>query len=155
MAYVDLNPIRARMADTTESSDHTSIQRRISAARDGRQPDVLLSFAGDPRETMPEGMPFRTQDYIELVDWSGRILRKGKHGAIDSSLPPILERLQIDPGTGCISTVTSRAALSHSSSAFTPCGVRESSLASAGPMAFATASAAYPRRLLPKTLLCY
>jgi hypothetical protein len=30
-AYVDLNPIRAAMAQTLESSDHTSVQRRIEA----------------------------------------------------------------------------------------------------------------------------
>ena len=29
MAYVDINPIRARMAQTTEQSDHTSIKQRI------------------------------------------------------------------------------------------------------------------------------
>jgi hypothetical protein len=46
---------------------------------------------------MPEGMPFPLQDYLELVDWSGRILRDGKRGAIADQLPPILERLQIDP----------------------------------------------------------
>ncbi|MFV8781677.1 hypothetical protein ACNKU7_04565 [Microbulbifer sp. SA54] len=46
---------------------------------------------------MPEGIPFQLQDYLELVDWSGRCLREGKRGAIDGQLPPILERLQIDP----------------------------------------------------------
>ena len=30
MAYVDLNPVRAKMADTPETSDHPSIQERIA-----------------------------------------------------------------------------------------------------------------------------
>ncbi|MCX2796485.1 transposase [Microbulbifer thermotolerans] len=97
MAYVDLNPVRAKMADTPETSDHTSIQRRIAAARDGKQPQEFFPFAGNPREPMPIGLPFRLQDYLELVDWSGRCLREDKRGAIDEQLPPILERLQIDP----------------------------------------------------------
>jgi REP element-mobilizing transposase RayT len=98
MAYVDLNPIRAKMAETPEESDHTSVQRRISAVREGgHQPEQLFPFAGNPRSPMPEGMPFRLSDYLELVDWSGRCLREDKRGAIDGKLPPILERLQIDP----------------------------------------------------------
>ncbi|MCX2842379.1 transposase [Microbulbifer thermotolerans] len=96
MAYVDLNPIRAKMADTPETSDHTSIQRRISAARDGKQPQELFPFAGNLREPMPIGLPFQLQGYLELLDWSGRCLREDKRGAIDEQLPPILERLQID-----------------------------------------------------------
>jgi hypothetical protein len=32
-AYVDLNPIRAAMAETLQASDHTSAQRRIEAER--------------------------------------------------------------------------------------------------------------------------
>ncbi|WP_331709196.1 hypothetical protein [Microbulbifer thermotolerans] len=97
MAYVDLNPIRAKMADTPETSDHTSIQRRISEAQDGKQPQKLFPFVGNPRKPMPMGLPFQLQDYLELVDWSGHCLREDKRGAIDEQLPPIRERLQIDP----------------------------------------------------------
>ncbi|WP_308365249.1 MULTISPECIES: transposase [unclassified Microbulbifer] len=97
LAYVDLNPIRAKMVQTPEASDHTSIKRRIEAARKARQPRNLFPFAGNPRESMPEGIPLPLDGYLELVDWSGRILREGKRGAIDERLPPILDRLQIDP----------------------------------------------------------
>jgi REP element-mobilizing transposase RayT len=100
LAYVDLNPIRAGMAETPETSDHTSIQERIRAmlaGGNGEQPPGLLPFVGNPREEMPKGLPFRLDDYLELVDWTGRALRDDKRGAIDGNLPPILERLQVDP----------------------------------------------------------
>lgn len=57
LAYVDLNPIRAKMAETPEESEHTSIKRRIEAAGDGRQPASLFPFAGNPRKSMPAGQP--------------------------------------------------------------------------------------------------
>ncbi len=46
---------------------------------------------------MPKGLPFRLTDYLELVDWTGRVIREDKRGAINGSLPPILERLRIEP----------------------------------------------------------
>ncbi len=104
LAYVDLNPVRAMMADTPEGSDFTSVQERSEAAREAvapnepeQQPARLLPFAGNPRRDMPKGLPFRVTDYLDLVDWTGRQLRADKRGAIDGRLPPILERLQIDP----------------------------------------------------------
>ena len=104
LAYVDLNPIRAGIANTPEYSDHTSIQQRINVAQAAQspnhltqQPNGLLRFAGYPRQDMPKGLPFRLTDYLELVDWTGKILREDKRGAIDQSLPPILERLNIEP----------------------------------------------------------
>ncbi|WP_018233331.1 hypothetical protein [Thioalkalivibrio thiocyanodenitrificans] len=99
LAYVDLNPVRAGMAETPETSHHTSVRERIRAALATglTQPAHLLPFVGNPRQAMPKGLPFRLEDYLELVDWTGRILREDKCGAIPASLPPILERLDIDP----------------------------------------------------------
>ncbi len=42
-------------------------------------------------------MVFTAEDYLELVDWTGRAIREDKRGAIPESIPPILERLRIDP----------------------------------------------------------
>ena len=42
------------------------------------------------------GIPFSLEDYLTLVDWSGRIIREDKRGFIANSLPPILERLSVD-----------------------------------------------------------
>ena len=40
-------------------------------------------------------IPFSLIDYIALVDWTGRARREDTRGAIDQSLPPILNRLNI------------------------------------------------------------
>ena len=39
---------------------------------------------------------FSLRDYLSLVDWSGRAIRAGKRGYIDSDQPSILKRLNID-----------------------------------------------------------
>ena len=104
MAYVDLNPVRAKMADTPEASEHTSIKIRSEAAQAASKPNSLnqqanslLPFAGYPRKNMPKGLPFKLLDYLELVDWTGRCIREDKRGSIDKHLPSSLERLKIEP----------------------------------------------------------
>jgi REP element-mobilizing transposase RayT len=97
MAYVDLNPIRANMADTPETSDYTSIQQRIAAAKRNDQPKQLQPFVGNPRKNMPNGLPFELIDYLQLVELTGKCIREDKAGYIEQSLPNILERLAISP----------------------------------------------------------
>ncbi len=103
LAYVDLNPIRAKMAQTPETSTHTSVQQRIQHAKGAHSPNIpteqpsgLLPFAGNPRAEMPKGLPFNLTDYLQLVDWTGRQLREDKRGAISKTLPEIMLRLQLD-----------------------------------------------------------
>jgi REP element-mobilizing transposase RayT len=97
MAYVDLNPIRAQIAKTPETSNHTSIAKRLHAFKhQSPQPSQLYDFVGNPREAMPEGLPFQLTDYIELVELTGRVIRTDKRGSIDSREAPILQRLGID-----------------------------------------------------------
>ncbi len=80
------------MATTSLTSDHSSVQRRIRALEQASrtteqqhpdpQPAQLLPFVGNPREEMPKGLPFVLTDYLELLDWTGRIIRQDKRGAI-------------------------------------------------------------------------
>ena len=42
-------------------------------------------------------IPFALGSYLELVDWTGRIVRQDKNGRISANTPPIFERLHIDP----------------------------------------------------------
>ncbi|GAA4945370.1 transposase [Halioxenophilus aromaticivorans] len=98
MTYVDLNPIRAKIADSPETSDHTSLQRRIHAIQKQQsQPASLAPFIGSSSQTNAgeEGVPFELKDYLTLVDWTGRAILSDKRGLIKNDLPPILSRLGI------------------------------------------------------------
>ncbi|GEB72726.1 hypothetical protein PCARR_b0640 [Pseudoalteromonas carrageenovora IAM 12662] len=95
MAYVDLNPIRAKMANTPEDSGHTSIKQRLTYAKDGKQPKQLQRFSGMPRKIMPKGLPFELRSYIELVELTGRCIREDKRVHIDNMNLPLLERVNI------------------------------------------------------------
>ena len=118
MAYVDLNPIRAAIATTPEDSAHTSIRHRLNALTDKPTIDLnkliaeqyqqgflssweitikpLLRFNHDKNNTHHE-LPFNQIDYLQLVEWTGRIIRNDKRGFIDPSTPDVLDRLTIEP----------------------------------------------------------
>lgn len=97
MAYVDLNPIRAGLAQTPETSPHTSVRARLNGE------NGLMAFAADTGPETTPCLPITERSYLSLVDWSGRALRTDKRGAIPSGLPPILARL--DAPTVWLSTM--------------------------------------------------
>ena len=107
------------MAETPETSNHTSIKERSSpqfslAKAVKEQIDLnalftfglpvkpLLHFEGNVTDEEQSGIPFSLNDYLELVDFTGRCIRQDKRGSIPSHLPPILQRLNIDRKTWLI-----------------------------------------------------
>ncbi|MFH1135951.1 MAG: hypothetical protein V1816_07680 [Pseudomonadota bacterium] len=124
MTYVDLNPIRAGIADSPEASLFTSVHDRISDFRlSGRsevksekagtrtQPQqgrlsrerVKTRFAywlcplGDEAAGARRGiLDLSIEEYLSLLDWTGRQLRDKAAGAIPDHLDPILDRLDIE-----------------------------------------------------------
>ncbi|MCH8498598.1 MAG: transposase, partial [Marinobacter sp.] len=112
MAYVDLNPVRAAMAETPETSNHTSIKERLTPSfnlRDAIQTQSqqgflhqfnlplkpLLHFEGNETNAPQQGVLFSLMDYLSLLDYTGRCIRPGKRGHIPDTQPPILNRLGI------------------------------------------------------------
>ena len=102
MAYVDLNPVRAAMAETPEESDYTSIQQRsesvMSTSEDNLKPTLLPMVAANTAEAEDDDTVcrFRLMDYLELVDSTGRAVRDDKRGAISAHAAGVLDRLGID-----------------------------------------------------------
>jgi REP element-mobilizing transposase RayT len=98
MAYVDLNPIRAGIADNLEESDFTSIQDRIfeiQKKRDNDKPQLMQFAETDTASSKEAYLPYALQDYLELVDWTGRVVRKDKKGYIKANEAKLLSRLGI------------------------------------------------------------
>ena len=83
------------MAETPETSKHTSIKKRIEAAQTGSISKQLLQFQGNASKDKVSGIPFASKDYIELVEWTGRLIHPNKRGSISKDKPPILKRLKI------------------------------------------------------------
>lgn len=115
MAYVDLNPVRAKIAATPETSEHTSFKERvkptfsIERAVDDQlrqfqvfhchialKPLLVFREEGQSPE-ITNTLPFRRYDYFRLVDWTGRRIHPDKRGAIAENDPPILERIHLPP----------------------------------------------------------
>jgi len=112
MAYVDLNPIRAKMAKIPETSLYTSIKERISQAWDSDTAIASLKENGElsqfeftirplrrfrtgEKEITGKALPITFQHYLELVDTAGRVIHKNKRRFIDQHTAPILKRLQL------------------------------------------------------------
>lgn len=104
MAYVDLNPIRAKMATSANNSEFTSIFERIHNKASNKDKPELLSFKvkplhgfiGNEHKNSPCGLAFSLIDYLNLVDATGRVIRKDKAGYIDENEQPLLKQLGID-----------------------------------------------------------
>jgi hypothetical protein len=125
--YVDLNWIRACMAETLELSDCTSCQRRVAALNAETHPTGLNEEAEHRRRLLAASflapvdlressgqmgpqvsvcgvhcsdkglLPMSRQEYLELLDWSARQTASGKRGRTPNDLPPIVRRLGLAP----------------------------------------------------------
>ena len=97
MAYVDLNPVRAGIAQNLPESEYTSIQDRISQAKRkgkgkaNKQKPGFLAFAEVEKQQSEVAMlPYSFRNYLELIDWQGRCYHPRKRGALAVSEPKLL-----------------------------------------------------------------
>jgi hypothetical protein len=118
--YIDLNQIRAGEAASPEESTHTSAYDRIvgrQARANGDSSSRVLQDAwlceltvderavsdtpstrpNSPRRASDQGLlSVKLDDYLRLLDWSGRKVRGGRKGTIPADLAPILDRLEVN-----------------------------------------------------------
>ena len=98
-AYVDLNPIRAAIAETVEGSDYTSVQRRALSQRVRAKSKVVKSTAGDDSQAKAESSKPASQSKSdamlapitidELHDAIGAVPSKSSSRASDKGYLPM------------------------------------------------------------------
>ncbi len=92
MSYVDLNPIRAGLAENLEASSHTSALRRIGQIKSDEKDAARLLSCIRSSLSSPT-LPLTVADYLEVIDWTARLTRPDKRGVIDATEPTILRKL--------------------------------------------------------------
>jgi len=109
MVYVDLNPIRAGVSDSLDSSDFTSVQERLFTLakkpskfvdeKEIAQPSSLVPFSATESNDVQSIIPMPLLSYLELADATGRAIRTDKPGYIPEHITPILQQIGINPSS--------------------------------------------------------
>jgi hypothetical protein len=95
MSYVDLNPVRAGMATGLGDSTHTGAASR-AANFEVETRHAFVGLAPVRGSINATRLPLRTDQYLDLLDWTGRQLRADKAGAISPDTPRILDQLGVE-----------------------------------------------------------
>ncbi len=92
MTYVDLNPIRANISKSLNSSKHTSIQIRLrtnqNISKSKSQSKVLMPLIQGNKKADHQ-LNFHLKDYLELVQWTSTMIQ-GSRGEPDKIKSPIV-----------------------------------------------------------------
>ena len=95
MAYVDLNPFRAKLASSLECSDYTSIQRRLDKDKSSLPTSTLqgklelFSFNQNGSAKVDDKtrcLPFNFSDYLSLLEWTMAKIRKSPNSITKNNL---------------------------------------------------------------------
>jgi len=98
LCYVDLNPVRAKIAKTPESSRYTSVRKRLNDKTTDLLPFAAAkSIPTSCQHLKKDYIPITFTDYLTMLDWTGREQQKGKRGFIAPSAPTIIQRLGFTP----------------------------------------------------------
>lgn len=99
MAYVDLNPIRADIAERLEESSHTAIKQRIDSLKSVNPIDVQkvldtqISCIND--KVKSKLLSMKLKDYIELVEYTGKSIKYPNKQAMPPDIQSTLSCLNL------------------------------------------------------------
>lgn len=102
MCYVDLNPVRAKITQKLEESNHTGIKKRIEQVKADKsneaQPNLSKSIDALSGQLNSQRMTISIGDYFELVEWTGKSIIYDNKASIPPNIQSILSSLNLQQG---------------------------------------------------------
>jgi len=99
MAYVDLNPVRARITGKLDQSNHTSIKKRLSEVQQIDSADVQLksnqAITAISNQVISKPLSISTKNYIALVEWTGKNIIYPNKAAMPKNIQCSLKSLNL------------------------------------------------------------
>lgn len=99
MAYVDLNPIRAKLAETLEDSTNTSIKKRLNSINEVDPIEVQAtldsSITSFSNKVKRKRLPMTVKCYIELVEWTGKAIHYPNKHTMPNHIQSSLQQLNL------------------------------------------------------------
>ena len=102
MAYVDLNPVRAGITEAVAETAFTSVRQRLDdealgAADTAREGMPRLQVFGLALESSALALPFTFNDYLDLVETTGRSVHPAKFAAKPDTQTRLLAAVGLRP----------------------------------------------------------
>ncbi len=85
----------------------------VHSASDSGDRSPICNPIGAARISNLGFLPMTREQYLSLLDTLGRMVRQGKRGFTPAGLPPILERLKVEPQTWLDSLLDSFRIIPH------------------------------------------
>ncbi|MFT6733098.1 MAG: hypothetical protein ACJAS9_001283 [Polaribacter sp.] len=99
MAYVDLNTIRTKIIGRLETSNNTSIKKRLELIKEKDPIDVQAyletSITALSNQVKKNSLPRNLKDYVELVEWTGKFNIDPNKSKMPSNIQSSLHRINL------------------------------------------------------------
>jgi len=99
MAYVDLNPVRAKITEKLEESKNTSIKKRLEETKTVSPQDVQATLdsavSAITNQFNGKKLAISLKDYIALVEWTGQNIVYPNKAAMPKNISSSLKQLNL------------------------------------------------------------
>jgi len=99
MAYVDLNPVRAKITEKLDESNNTSIKKRLNKIKQIEPIDVQVKLSSAisaiSNQVNSKKLSMSLKSYIELIEWTGQNITYPNKAAMPHNISSCLRQFNL------------------------------------------------------------